>query len=421
MIPFRILSSQKYFCSKKESFDEALSNRLDMEPDYIAHSFVEIFSQVGDPRHHRTRKHDLIDILFAALCAILCGAEDCVAMADFARGRLNLLRKFVKMRGGPPSHDTFSRVLAVMSPTQFSECFILWTQMLQQQTAGGVKALNGEVIALDGKTVRHSFDTATGKAAIHMVSAWGALNGLVLGQVKVSEKSNEITAIPELLRLLDIGGATITIDAMGTQKQIAAQIVEGGADYILAVKGNQPDLQADLHAFFERTHRDRFLDAQANVIPHTRCQTRDADHGRIETRTCIASDMLDQIPSASAWTNLRSLVQVQSERRVGDKVTHETRYYITSRAPDAAKILQDIRLHWRIENCLHWVLDVTFDEDRNRTRLGHGPENLAALRHIALNVFKSNTTRKASVRRKRNMAAWDPEFVIELLTNQKLN
>ena len=383
-----------------------------MDAELTPLPFVEIFSQVADPRIHRTRKHDLIDILFAALCATLSGAEDFVAMADFTRTRLNFLRRYVKMRGGAPSHDTFSRVFALINPTQFSECFLTWTQTLQTLT-------NGEVIALDGKTLRHSFDTATHKAAIHMVSAWGALNGLVLGQVKVNAKSNEITAIPELLRLLDIAGSTITIDAMGTQKQIAAQIVEGGADYILAVKGNQPDLMADVEAFFERAHTDRFLDADANVISHDRSQTRDADHGRIETRTCIVSARLDQIASASAWTGLRSIVQVQSERRIGDKITQETRYYITSRAPNAASILRDIRYHWRIENCLHWVLDVTFDEDQNRTRVGHGPQNLAALRHIALNLCQSNTTRKASVRRKRNMAAWEPEFLAELLTNQK--
>ena len=237
-----------------------------MDAELTPLPFVEIFSQVADPRIHRTRKHDLIDILFAALCATLSGAEDFVAMADFTRTRLNFLRRYVKMRGGAPSHDTFSRVFALINPTQFSECFLTWTQTLQTLT-------NGEVIALDGKTLRHSFDTATHKAAIHMVSAWGALNGLVLGQVKVNAKSNEITAIPELLRLLDIAGSTITIDAMGTQKQIAAQIVEGGADYILAVKGNQPDLMADVEAFFERAHTDRFLDADANVISHDRSQT----------------------------------------------------------------------------------------------------------------------------------------------------
>ena len=375
--------------------------------------FLEIFSEITDPRLNRTRKHDLIDILFAALCAVLCGAEDCVAMADFARSRLSFLRQYVKMRGGAPSHDTFSRVFALISPTQFRQCFLTWTQTLQTLT-------QGELIALDGKTLRHSFDTAVGKAAVHMVSAWGALNGLVLGQVKVDDKSNEITAIPELLRLLDIRGTTITIDAIGTQKQIATQIIEGGADYILAVKANQPDLMADVVSFFERAQRDRFLDGEANPILRDRSQTRDADHGRVETRTCLVSDALDQIPSASSWANLRSVIQMTSKRQIGEKTTQETRYFITSRPPNAAALLRDIRLHWRIENCLHWVLDVTFDEDQNRSRVGHGPQNLAALRHIALNLCQSNTTRKASVRRKRNMAAWEPEFLVELLTNKKI-
>ena len=359
------------------------------------------------------RKHDLIDILFSAICAVLCGAEDCVAMADFARGRLPWLRHFVPMRGGAPSHDTFSRVFALLNPAPLHECFIAWTQTIQNIT-------QGEVIALDGKTVRHSFDTATNKAAIHMVSAWGALNGLVLGQVKVDSKSNEITAIPQLLKMLDIKGCIVTIDAMGTQKQIAAQIREQQADYVLAVKDNQPTLFADVQAFFERMHQDRFLDAEAEPIFHTRHTTRDADHGRIETRTCIASDILDQIPSASAWPALQSVVQLTSERIVSGKTSLETRYYITSLPADAKSILAAVRSHWRVENSLHWVLDVTFDEDQSRNRLGNGPENLSTLRHIALNLCKSNTTRKASVNRKRNMAAWEPDFLTELLTNQKI-
>jgi len=375
--------------------------------------FIDHFSEITDPRIHRRRKHDLIDILFSAICAVLCGAEDCVAMADFARGRLAWLRQFVPMRGGAPSHDTFSRVFALLNPGPLHECFIKWTQTIQSIT-------HGEVIALDGKTVRHSFDTATNKSAIHMVSAWGALNGLVLGQVKVDSKSNEITAIPQLIKMLDITGCTVTIDAMGTQKQIAGQIREQQADYVLAVKDNQPTLFADVTAFFERLHKDRFLDGEAEPIFHTRHTTRDAEHGRIETRMAIASDVLDQIPSASQWSGLQSVVQLTSERTVSGKTSLETRYYITSLPADAKSILSAVRSHWRVENSLHWVLDVTFDEDQSRNRLGHGPENLSTLRHIALNLCKTNTTRKASVNRKRNMAAWEPDFLTELLTNQKV-
>jgi len=332
-------------------------------------------------------------------------------MADFARSRLTFLRQFAPMRGGAPSHDTFSRVFAHIRPEQFSDCFVRWTQTIQQIS-------QHQVIALDGKTIRHSFDTATDKAAVHLVSAWGTANGIVLGQVRVDDKSNEITAIPKLLKMLAITGCTITIDAMGTQKQIASQIILAGADYVLAVKGNQPALEADIRTFFERGHRDRFLDADANPIPHDCYTTRDANHGRVETRTCTVSDVLDQVPCASDWRGARSIVEIVSERRVGQKVSIERRYYLSSHAPDAQQLLSCIRSHWRVENCLHWVLDVTFDEDASRSRLGHGPENLSVLRQIALNLCKSNTTRKMSVRRKRNLAAWEPEFLVELLTNK---
>jgi len=390
-----------------------VSNLWSMENSEQPRLFIDHFAQITDPRIHRQRKHDLIDILFCAICSVLCGAEDCVAMADFARGRLAWLRQFVPMRGGPPSHDTFSRVFSLLNPGPLHECFIQWTQTIQTIT-------QGEVIALDGKTVRHSFDTATDKSAIHMVSAWGAANGLVLGQVKVESKSNEITAIPQLLKMLDIQGCIVTIDAMGTQKQIAAQIVEQQGDYVLCVKDNHPSLFADVVAFFERSHQDRFLDGEAEPIFHTSHTTRDADHGRIETRTCIASDILDQIPASADWANLRSIVELTSERISSGKTTTQKRYYITSLPADAKSILAAVRSHWRVENSLHWVLDVTFDEDQRRNRLGHGPENLSVLRHIAINLCKSNTTRKASVNRKRNMAAWEPEFLTELITKRKI-
>jgi predicted transposase YbfD/YdcC len=375
--------------------------------------FIEHFSEIRDPRLHRTRKHDLIDLLFTAICAVLCGAEDCVAMADFARGRLPWLRQFVKMRGGPPSHDTFSRVFALLDPHHLHDCFVRWTRTIQTVTAG-------EVVALDGKTLRHSFDTATDRAAIHMVSAWGAANGLVLGQVKVDAKSNEITAIPQLLKMLDIRGCTVTLDAMGTQKEIAKQIIDQKADYVLALKDNHPNLLADVAALFERLQRDRFLDADAEPIFHSRHTTRDADHGRVETRTCLVTDVLGQIPAVSDWAGLRSVVQITRERISGGNASQEIHYYLTSHPADARKVLEAVRSHWRIENSLHWVLDVTFDEDQNRSRLGHGPENLATLRHIALNLCKSNTTRKASVNRKRNMAAWEPDFLTEIITNRKI-
>jgi len=258
-----------------------------------------------------------------------------------------------------------------------------------------------------------------------MVSAWGVANGLVLGQVKVDAKSNEITAIPQLLKMLDITDCVVTIDAMGTQKEIAKQIIDQKADYVLTLKLNHSNLLADVAALFERLERDRFLNADAEPIFHSRHITRDADHGRVETRNCLVVNALDEIPSAAEWANLCSLVKITRNRllpnasKSDDAPKDEVRYYITSLAPDAKKILEAVRSHWRIENSLHWVLDVTFDEDQNRSRLGHGPENLATMRHIAINLCKSNTTRKASVNRKRNMAAWEQDFLTEIITNRK--
>ena len=372
--------------------------------------FLIFFSDMPDPRVERTRRHELIDILFVAICATLSGAEDCVAMADYARGRRDWLKQRIALKGGPPSHDTFSRVLARLDPTAFARCFTAWIAAIQEKT-------DGQVIALDGKTVRRSFDKANGNAAIHMVSAWGCANGLVLGQIKTDDKSNEITAVPRLLEMLDINGCIVTLDAMGSQKAIARQIRKQGGDYVLAVKANQPDLRGDVQNFFDKASANRFLDADAEPIPYSYHKTIDGDHGRIETRECWASDHLSGVIAPEAWTDLRSLVRVCATRKIQDQETQETRYFICSLPPNAAELLHAVRSHWRIENSLHWVLDVTFHEDQNRTRKDNGPQNLATLRHIALNLCKKNTSRKASMRRKLNMAAWEPDFLEEILTN----
>ena len=373
-------------------------------------SFFDYFDDVPDPRTHRTRRYALVDLLFIALCAVLCGAEECTAMADFAAGRREWLCRYVDLSQGTPSHDTFSRVLGLLDPEPFSRCFVEWVGHLHERK-------KGQIVPIDGKTLRHSFDKATGKAAVHMVSAWSQANGLVLGQVKVDDKSNEITAIPQLLAMLDLEDCIVTLDAQGTQRAIVHQIRQKKADYVVAVKANQPDLMADIEAFFERNRANRFLDADASVVAHTYQETVDADHGRIETRRCWACGLVDEIPSSPVWSGLTSFALVERERLKDGVSTLEKSYYISSLVPDAGKLLAAIRGHWSIENSLHWVLDVTFDEDQHRLRKDNAPQNMATIRHIALNMLKNNTTRKASVRRKRNMAAWEPSFLEEVINN----
>ena len=248
-----------------------------------------------------------------------------------------------------------------------------------------------------------------------MVSAWGSANGLVLGQVKVDDKSNEITAVPKLLALLDLSGCIVTLDAMGTQRAIAKQVVEQGGDYVLPVKGNQPELRADVVTFFEQAQADRFRDAEAETLPHSSHQTTDAEHGRVEVRRCWACPGTAQITSADRWTGIRSVALSESERTLKGVTTTEQRYFISSLPPTARRVMQAARAHWGIENGLHWVLDVTFREDASRLRQDNAPQNMATLRHIALNILKRNTTRKASLKRKRQMAAWEPTFLTELL------
>lgn len=372
--------------------------------------FLTHFSEVTDPRLLHNKRHSLCDILFLSVCAVLCGANHCVAIADFAAARLDWLRQFVPLESGPPSHDTISRVLGLIDPAQFETCFVRWTASIQDKT-------KGEVVPIDGKTVRRSFDRATGQAAIHMVSAWGTANGIALGQVKVDDKSNEITAIPKLLEMLDIRGRIVTLDAMGTQKAIAKQIRDAGGDYVLAVKDNNPNLLADIAAFYERYRNNHFMDGNADIIPHDYCQTVDADHGRIETRRCWCTNLLDEISDTHLWPGLQSIILVESQRQ--SQGAFEQRYYISSLPPKATLLLKAVRTHWSIENCLHWLLDVVFREDEARTRKRNGAHIKSALNRIAINLCKTNTTRNAATSRKRNMASWNPDFLTELITGRK--
>ena len=371
------------------------------------------FAEVPDPRVERTRWHNLTDILVIALCAVLCGAEAFTDMEDWGHAKEAWLRERLALPHGIPSHDTFNRVFARLDPDAFTTCFLRWVEALRQPT-------QGQIVALDGKTLRHSFDRAGGRGAIHVVSAWAAANRLVLGQVKVDEKSNEITALPALLALLDVQGCIVTIDAMGCQKEIAAQIVAQQGDYVLALKGNQGTLFEDVQLFLD--------DVAAGHLPAVACQehgTFDADHGRQEWRHAWVTDegaWLRERHGPETWAGLTSIGMVEARRRnggPGTPFTVERRYFISSLGADtteaAARFATAVRGHWGIENSVHWVLDIAFREDDCRVRTDHAPQNLATLRHLALNLLRRDRTAKRGIKNRRLKAGWDERYLEQLL------
>ncbi len=372
-------------------------------PSLIAH-----FAELPDPRVERTRLHLLLDILVIAICASISGADDFVAIAAWGCAQEAWLRERLALPNGIPSHDTFDRVFRHLDPEAFSRCFLAWVQAVREAT-------DGEVVALDGKTLRHSFDRANGKAAIHLVSAWATQNRLVLGQLKVDDKSNEITAIPALLRLLDINGCIVTIDAMGCQKAIARQIVEQGGDYLLALKENQPSLYADVEEFFTEARATHFAG-----IAHGFHREVDGGHGRVETRRCWSVGEIDWLRERHAWLQLTSIALVERTRQVGERKTVEVGYYLSSlpggTAPDAQRAGGAARGHWGIENQVHWVLDVAFLEDGCRARCDHVAQNLATLRHIGLNLLQQEQTAKLGIKNKRLRAGWDIHYLEKVLT-----
>jgi predicted transposase YbfD/YdcC len=373
----------------------------------VGASLTEYFSLLEDPRAEHLTKHGLIDIIIVAICAVICGAETWTDVELFGNERLDWLRQFLDLKNGIPSHDTFGRVFARIDSGQFQACFASWVQAVFQAT-------KGQVIAVDGKQARRSHDRTNDKNAIHVVSAWATDNHLVLGQQKVDEKSNEITAIPELLRLLDVNGCIVTIDAMGCQTDIAEQIIDQEADYVLAVKGNQGNLYEDIDLFFQLAHQNDF-----QRVDHTYDRTVNKGHGRIETRQCWAisgEDSLQFLRDHDQWKGLQTIAKVKSQRQVNGKITIETRYYISSLPNDAKKILYAARSHWGVENSLHWVLDVAMGEDDSRIRKGNAPENMAALRRIALNLLKQEKTLKRGIQGKRLKAALSPDYLLKVLT-----
>lgn len=376
------------------------------EQKQIRASVVEYLAEVPDPRIDRTRAHPLENILVIALLAVLCGADSFTSMEDFGHSKKEFLATFLDLESGIPSHDTFGRVLAALDPAALEAAFRAWVNSL-------VEVSKGEIVAIDGKTLRRSYRDAGSKAFVHMVSAWAAQNRVVLGQLKTDDKSNEITAIPKLLDLLNLKGATVTIDAMGCQKDIAAKIVSKGADYMLAVKENQPTLLADVRATFaaatERSDHDEIVDF---------AETTEKGHGRTETRRCLTCREL-VVSRQEDWPKLASVVMVELERTVRDKTSVERRYFISSKKRlNAKQALATVRAHWGIENRLHWVLDLAFREDDCRVRAGNAAENFAVLRHFTMNLLK-NAKSKVGIKARRLRAGWDHDFLLEALLGGK--
>ena len=352
-------------------------------------SISEHFATLTDPRRDHLRAHRLVDILTIALCAVICGADDWVEVETFGQAKAEWLRTFLELPGGIPSHDTFGRVFARLDPEDFRRCFVNWVRAV-------VGDPGQQVVAIDGKTLRRSHDRRAGKDALHLVSAWAATSGVVVGQVATDAKSNEITAIPVLLRLLALEGAVVTIDAMGCQTAIAAQIVEQRADYVLALKKNHEKLHDRVAAAFGEA--DKASGTTLLLGDLVASTTTDAGHGRIEHRRCRAIGdpaHLAYIDPDRAWPNLKSVICVESARRIGEQVSTEARLYLSSLPPDAPALARVIRSHWRIENSLHWVLDVAFREDDSRVRVGHAPRTSPSSA-ISPSTCSARTPRDAS-------------------------
>ena len=369
-------------------------------------SLIGHFSGLEDPRDPCKRRHKLIDMIAIAIAGVICGADDWVSIAAFGRAKAHWLGKFLELENGIPSHDTFGRVFSLLAPEAFETCFRAWVESIRQ-------VLPGEVIAIDGKTLRRSHDRAAGLAPLHLVSAWATANRVVLGQVATDAKSNEITAIPRLLDLLVLEGCLVTLDAMGCQTKIAAQIIAGGGDYVLALKGNQGTLAVEVE--------EAFIDADArdySGVTSELVETVEQGHGRIETRRYRTLGDLSGVPRSALWEGLNMLGMVESQREIDGQCSRECRFYIGSIGPDAQRFARAVRAHWGIENDLHWSLDVAFREDDARIRQPQARENFAVLRHIALTRLKNDAHTKLGIKNKRLQAGWDERYLGQLLFDQ---
>jgi predicted transposase YbfD/YdcC len=363
------------------------------------------FAELSDPRVRKVT-YPLINVVVIAVCAVVCGADDFVAIAEFGRKKREWLARFLDLEKGIPSHDRFNAILAAIKPAEFEKCLLGWITALHEIT-------DGQVIAVDGKTLRRSFDAASNKTAIHMVSAWATANHISLGQVVVDAKSNEITAIPKLLQILELSHSLVTIDAMGCQTTIARDIVEAEGDYVLAVKGNQPMLHQGIVDFFDDHLKDDFARTQVH-----RYGTAEKGHGREEIRYYFLCPVPEDLPDRSRWANLRAIGMALSNTQRDGKDCTEIRYYILSNYLSGRRFAGAVRDHWSIENRLHWQLDVTFQEDQCRLRKGHADTNFSILRRTALSLLKNNSTLKVGIKNKRLTAAWDETYLEEVLVGR---
>jgi predicted transposase YbfD/YdcC len=368
-------------------------------------SIRQCFADVPDPRREHLRLHNLWDIIAITILAVVAGADSWVEVAKYGLCKLAFLETFLELPNGIPSHDTFGRVFALLNPQALQEGFIKWVQAIAEATLG-------RLVAIDGKTARRSFDKVAGQGALHMVSAWASENRLLLGQQACDSKSNEITAIPELIKNLEIAGSIVTIDAMGCQKEIAATIQEAGADYVLAVKDNQPTLHDDIRQVFSEGLDNDFADME-----HHSHRTEEQGHGRVETRIYHIVGVPETLAERHAdWKGLRSIGMVCSERQEGNKeASMETRVFITSMPPKVKLFARAVRNHWSIETSLHWVLDISFREDESRLHKGHGQENMALIRRLSASLLHNEPTCQAGVACKRKCAGWDDDYLLKVL------
>ena len=365
-------------------------------------SIANYFGNVTDPRRDN-RRHKLIDIITIAICAVVSNADTYEEICLFGNSKLEWFKDFLELPYGIPSVDTFERVFSRIDPDEFKKSFLSWVQAIRQLT-------QGEIVAIDGKTLRRSHDKGNGKSAIHMVSAWASANGIVLGQVKTDDKSNEITAIPELLRALEIEGCIVTIDAMGCQKRIAEAIIDKKGDYVFSLKGNQGNLHEDIAMYFQQQLKEGFRETAYDYH-----ETIDSEHGKIEVRRYWTTSDIEWLQGKENWRDLNTICMVERERHFDEKTEKETSYYIGSIESNAKRFGNAVRSHWGIENSLHWVLDVTFREDDSRIRKGNAAENFAVLRHIALNMIKKESSLKKSIKSKRLRAGWDNDYLKKVL------
>jgi predicted transposase YbfD/YdcC len=369
-----------------------------------AEVLFESLAEIDDPRRDHQKFHSLFDILVITICGVICGAEHWNEIEEFGEAKQEWFAKFLELENGIPSHDTFRRVFILLDNIELKEVFIEWVN-------SAVSLSKGSLVNIDGKNLRGSKEPCKGKKALNVVSAWASEQSMVLGQVKTDEKSNEITAIPELLKILDLEGCIVTIDAMGCQTEIVKEIVEKEADYVISLKGNQGDLFDDV-----KDYLDWAVAEKVKGIEYDSCSTLEKDHGRIEERRCYVTEEIDWLEQKDDWAKLKSIIMVEAIREViGEEETTERRYFISSLGANAEESLRAVRGHWAIENELHWCLDIGFREDESRVREATAAENLATVRHIGLNLLKQEKSCKLGIKGKRKKAGWDESYLLKVL------